>query len=253
MERAVKKYGIQLADRQLACAPFDSNEAQAYLGAMRAAANYAWANASASPIGLARSFRESSRSLTRSGALVVYDVAHNIAKLEEHQIDGRIHAARVHRKGATRAFPPDTQSFPKATGPLASGPRPRRHGAGVVRPGGDSGRHERDLRSTCHGAGRLLSRAAAIRAGKGRSIERETGRHVRRVRQGERTRFHEEEMPRRTRTSKMWSASVTRGYLQDSGKAPAPRVHQGSGAAGRAAVGSRQRTKDGGECRVPSL
>ena len=175
MERAVKKYGIQLADRQLACAPFDSNEAQAYLGAMRAAANYAWANRQCltqwTRDVFQRIFRKSPRDL---GISVVYDVAHNIAKLEEHQIEGRSMRLVVHRKGATRAFPPGHPELPE---------RYRAIGQPVLVPGdmgrasfvlvGTQGAMDETFGSTCHGAGRLLSRAAAIRAGKGRSIERE--------------------------------------------------------------------------------
>jgi tRNA-splicing ligase RtcB len=175
MERAVRKYGIQLADRQLACAPFDSNEAQAYLGAMRAAANYAWANRQCltqwTRDVFQRIFRKSPRDL---GISVVYDVAHNIAKLEEHQIEGRSMRLVVHRKGATRAFPPGHPELPE---------RYRAIGQPVLVPGdmgrasfvlvGTQGAMDETFGSTCHGAGRLLSRAAAIRAGKGRSIERE--------------------------------------------------------------------------------
>ena len=175
MERAVKKYGIQLADRQLACAPFGSDEAQAYLGAMRAAANYAWANRQClthwTREVFQRIFKKGPRDL---GMSVVYDVAHNIAKIEEHRVDGRSMRLVVHRKGATRAFPPGHPELPE---------RYRSIGQPVLVPGdmgrasfvlvGTQGAMVETFGSTCHGAGRLLSRAAAIRAGKGRSIERE--------------------------------------------------------------------------------
>jgi tRNA-splicing ligase RtcB (3'-phosphate/5'-hydroxy nucleic acid ligase) len=175
MERATKKYGIALADRQLACAPFDSNEAQAYLGAMRAAANYAWANRQClthwTREVFQRIFKKSARDL---GISVVYDVAHNIAKVEEHQVDGRSMRLVVHRKGATRAFPPGHPELPESY---------RAIGQPVLVPGdmgrasfvlvGTEGAMRETFGSTCHGAGRLLSRAAAIRAGKGRSLERE--------------------------------------------------------------------------------
>jgi tRNA-splicing ligase RtcB (3'-phosphate/5'-hydroxy nucleic acid ligase) len=175
MDRAVKKYGIQLADRQLACAPIDSGEAQAYLGAMRAAANYAWVNRQClthwTREVFQRIFKKSPRDL---GMSVVYDVAHNIAKVEEHQVDGRSMRVLVHRKGATRAFPPGHPELPESY---------RSIGQPVLVPGdmgrasfvlvGTKGAMEETFGSTCHGAGRLLSRAAAIRAGKGRSIERE--------------------------------------------------------------------------------
>jgi len=175
MERATKKYGIQLPDRQLACAPFDSDEAQAYLGAMRAAANYAWANrqclAHWTREAFQRIFKKSPRDL---GMSLVYDVAHNIAKVEEHLVGGRSMRLVVHRKGATRAFPPGHPELPE---------RYRAIGQPVLVPGdmgrasfvlvGTKGAMDETFGSTCHGAGRLLSRAAAIRAGRGRSIERE--------------------------------------------------------------------------------
>jgi tRNA-splicing ligase RtcB (3'-phosphate/5'-hydroxy nucleic acid ligase) len=175
MERAVKKYGIQLPDRQLACAPCGSDEAQAYLGAMRAAANYAWANRQCLTHWTREVFqRIFKKSPTHLGISVVYDVAHNIAKVEEHLVDGRSLRLVVHRKGATRAFPPGHPELPEAY---------RVIGQPVLVPGdmgrasfvlvGTQGAMDETFGSTCHGAGRLLSRAAAIRAGKGRSIERE--------------------------------------------------------------------------------
>ena len=175
MERAVKKFGIQIADRQLACAPVNSDEATAYLGAMRAAANYAWANRQClthwTRAGFQKVFKKSPRDL---GMSVVYDVAHNIAKVEEHQVEGRSMRVVVHRKGATRAFPPGHPELPE---------RYRSIGQPVLVPGdigrasfvllGTKGAMDETFGSTCHGAGRLLSRAAAIRAARGRSIERE--------------------------------------------------------------------------------
>jgi tRNA-splicing ligase RtcB len=175
MERAVKKYGIQLPDRQLACAPFDSAEAQAYLGAMRAAANYAWANRQCLTHWTREVFQRIFRKPpARLGISVVYDVAHNIAKVEEHLVDGRSMRLVVHRKGATRAFPPGHPELPEAY---------RAIGQPVLVPGdmgrasfvlvGTKGAMDETFGSTCHGAGRLLSRAAAIRAARGRAIERE--------------------------------------------------------------------------------
>jgi len=175
MERSVKKHGFQLADRQLACAPFESEEAQAYLGAMRAAANYAWANRQClthwTREAFQRIFKRSPRDL---GMSVVYDVAHNIAKVEEHRVEGRSMRLVVHRKGATRAFPPGHPELPE---------RYRAIGQPVFVPGdmgrasfvlvGTKGAMEETFGSTCHGAGRLLSRAAAVKAARGRSIERE--------------------------------------------------------------------------------
>jgi tRNA-splicing ligase RtcB len=175
MERALKKYGIQLPDRQLACTPLGTEEATAYLGAMRAAANYAWANRQCLTHGarsvFQRVFNKSPRDL---GMSVVYDVAHNIAKLEEHEVEGKPTRLVVHRKGATRAFPPGHPELPE---------RYRSIGQPVLVPGdmgrasfvlvGTQGAMLETFGSTCHGAGRLLSRAAAIRAAKGRAIERE--------------------------------------------------------------------------------
>ncbi|MGE5849104.1 MAG: RtcB family protein [Candidatus Methylomirabilota bacterium] len=175
MERALKKYGIQLPDRQLACTPVHSEEAKAYLGAMRAAANYAWANRQcmthwAREV-FQKIFKKSSRDL---GLSVVYDVAHNIAKVEEHEVDGKKMRVVVHRKGATRAFPPGHPELPE---------RYQGIGQPVLVPGdmgrasfvlvGTQGAMLETFGSTCHGAGRVLSRAAAIRAAKGRAIERE--------------------------------------------------------------------------------
>jgi tRNA-splicing ligase RtcB len=175
MERALKKYGIQLPDRQLACAPIGSEEAGAYLGAMRAAANYAWANRQCLTHWAREVFEKVLRKSPRDlGMGLVYDVAHNIAKLEEHEVDGKKMQLLVHRKGATRAFPPGHAELPA---------RYRTIGQPVLVPGdmgrasfvllGTQGAMRETFGSTCHGAGRVLSRAAAIRAAKGRAIERE--------------------------------------------------------------------------------
>jgi tRNA-splicing ligase RtcB len=175
MERALKKYGIQLPDRQLACTPIHSDEARAYLGAMRSAANYAWANRQCMTHWAREVFQKVFHRTPRDlGMWVVYDVAHNIAKVEEHEVDGKRMQLVVHRKGATRAFPPGHPELPE---------RYRSIGQPVLVPGdmgrasfvlvGTVGAMLETFGSTCHGAGRLLSRAAAIRAAKGRSIERE--------------------------------------------------------------------------------
>jgi tRNA-splicing ligase RtcB len=159
---ALRRHGISVPDRQLACAPAGSVEAADYLGAMGAAANFAFANrqvlAAAAGRVLARVLGVAAGTL---GLAVVYDVAHNIAKEEEHEVGGRRRRLLVHRKGATRAFP----------------------GQPVIVPG-DMGRYsyllvgtEAALRetfgSTCHGAGRRLSRTAAVKAARGRRIEQE--------------------------------------------------------------------------------
>jgi len=157
--KALRRYGISVPDRQLACAPVDSDEARAYLGAMRAAANFAFANRQVLTHWTRRVFERSLGIGPRElGMTVVYDVAHNIAKEEEHEVEGARRRLIVHRKGATRAFP----------------------GQPVLVPG-DMGRYsylllgtERAMRetfgSTCHGAGRRLSRTAAVKAARGRRI-----------------------------------------------------------------------------------
>jgi tRNA-splicing ligase RtcB (3'-phosphate/5'-hydroxy nucleic acid ligase) len=159
---AMRRYGITVPDRQLACAPLDSAEARAYLGAMRAAANFAFANRQV----LTQRARETfARVLGRShddlDITVVYDVAHNIAKVEEHEVDGRRRRLLVHRKGATRAFPGQPVIVPGDMGRYS-----------FVLVGTDVAMRE-TFGSTCHGAGRLLSRTAAVKAARGRRIDRE--------------------------------------------------------------------------------
>jgi len=169
------KLGIELPDRQLVCAPVDSPEGRRYLGAMRCAANYAWANrqmlATLARRALAHHLGASVESL---GLRQVYDVAHNIAKIEEHAVGGRTRRLCVHRKGATRAFGPGHPELPE---------RYRRTGQPVLIPGdmgtasyvltGTEGAMEQTFGSTCHGAGRVMSRKAAIRAARGRRIDQE--------------------------------------------------------------------------------
>ncbi len=170
-----EKYGIRLPDRQLACAPVNSAEGQQYLGAMRAAANYAWANRQL----LMWQTREVAaeffgRDWESMQMTLVYDVAHNIAKLEKHTVDGRLKELCVHRKGATRAFPPGHPEVPD---------RYQQIGQPVIIPGdmgraswvlvGQPGSMERAFGSSCHGAGRVMSRKAAVRHAEGRRIDRE--------------------------------------------------------------------------------
>jgi tRNA-splicing ligase RtcB (3'-phosphate/5'-hydroxy nucleic acid ligase) len=173
--RAAAKYGFELPDRQLCCAPVQSPEGQAYLGAMAAAANYAFANRQIITHWVRETLQEvlglSPRHL---GLELVYDVAHNIAKIETHQVNGKKKRLCVHRKGATRAFPPHHPEVPAAY---------QQTGQPVLIPG-DMGRYsyllvgtqralEETFGSTCHGAGRILSRHQALKAAKGRSIEQE--------------------------------------------------------------------------------
>ncbi|MDY6914633.1 MAG: RtcB family protein [Planctomycetota bacterium] len=175
MRSAPSRYGIELPDRQLVCAPAESDEGRRYLAAMRAAANFAWANrqllATQIRKTLQRFFGESAESL---GLRQVYDVAHNIAKIETHQVDGKPRQLCVHRKGATRAFPPGHPELPDAY---------RRLGQPVLIPGdmgtasyvllGTDRAMDQTFGSTCHGAGRVLSRKAAVERARGRRIDRE--------------------------------------------------------------------------------
>ena len=156
---------IELPDRQLACAPLRSPEGQAYLAAMACGANFAWANRQAithwTREALAGVFGRSARDL---GMDVVYDVAHNIAKIEEHMVDGQPRRVCVHRKGATRAFPPGHPDLPRkyldvGQPVLIPGDMGRASFVAV----GTVGAMEQSFGSTCHGAGRALSRSAARR------------------------------------------------------------------------------------------
>jgi tRNA-splicing ligase RtcB len=158
--KALRRHGIVVPDRQLACAPVDSAEAREYLGAMRSAANFAFANrqvlTQAARQVVARTFGVASRSLR-----VVYDVAHNIAKEEDHVVDGEPRRLLVHRKGATRAFPGQPVLVPGDMGRSS-----------YVLLGTEVAMRE-TFGSTCHGAGRILSRTAAVKAARGRRIEHE--------------------------------------------------------------------------------
>jgi tRNA-splicing ligase RtcB len=170
MEPAMRRYDIELPDRQLACAPASSPEGRAYLGAMAAAANFAWANRQA----IADAVRSAIRSVLGTAAAEatrqVYDVAHNVAKVERHRgVD-----VLVHRKGATRAFPAGSAEIPA---PYRSVGQP------VFIPGsmgtssyvlaGQPGSLERSFGTTCHGAGRLMSRTGARKTVQGWQLRRE--------------------------------------------------------------------------------
>ncbi len=175
MVSAMKKYNIELPDRQLACAPLDSREGRDYLAAMRCAANYAWANRQCIAHWVRESFCQVlGRGEADAGLELIYDVAHNIAKIEEHELDGQKLELCVHRKGATRAFP-------------AGHPEVPRKYAGIGQPvliPGDMGRAsyilvgteqamKESFGSTCHGAGRVKSRAAAKRELRGEAVLRD--------------------------------------------------------------------------------
>ncbi|KAF0144718.1 MAG: tRNA-splicing ligase RtcB [Nitrospirae bacterium] len=175
MARAASKYNIALPDRELACAPYNSPEAQDYLAAMRAAANYAWANRQCIMHWAREAFLNFLKTTPGElGMNLIYDVAHNIAKVEEHIVDGKRKRLIVHRKGATRAFPPGHPELPevyKNTGQpvLIPGDMGR---ASFVLLGTEKAMAE-TFGSTCHGAGRVMSRHQAIKKAKGRAIWRE--------------------------------------------------------------------------------
>ncbi len=175
MLKAAAKYGIELPDRQLCCAPLTSPEAKRYLAAMAAAANFAFANRQLITHWVRESFEQVFKLGPRDlGLELVYDVAHNIAKIEDHTVDGKKMKLCIHRKGATRAFPPHHPETPAAY---------QETGQPVLIPG-DMGRYsfvlvgtEKALTetygSTCHGAGREMSRHQALKVARGRSIVQE--------------------------------------------------------------------------------
>lgn len=172
LQSAVQKYGIRLPDRELVCAPLNSPEGKAYFGAMVGAANYAWANRQCLTHMTRLAFEQVLAPRFRNWRLrVVYDVAHNIAKIEEYVIDGKPTKVCVHRKGATRAFGPGHPSLP---------PDYRAVGQPVLIPGdmgtasyvlvGTNKAMEDTFGSAAHGAGRLLSRAEAKRQVRGEKL-----------------------------------------------------------------------------------
>ncbi len=187
MERVFQKYGLSLPDRQLACAPVEAREGTEYLAAMRCAANYAWCNRQI----IAHWVREAlaevfETTYEKLGLRQVYDVAHNIAKLETHIVGGERLNLCVHRKGATRAFPAGHPEVPQMYQAI---------GQPVLIPG-DMGRYsyiavgtqramEETFGSTCHGAGRLMSRSAAKKTGRGSDVAESLQRRSITVRTGD--------------------------------------------------------------------
>ncbi len=175
MKEAARRYGYDIPDKELSCAPVKSPEGQAYLNAMKAAANYAWANRQLIMHWTREAFIKALKISPKGLAMrLVYDVAHNIAKIERHNVGGKIKELMVHRKGATRAFPPMHPELPE---------KYRVVGQPVIIPG-DMGRAsyvlvgsqvamENTFGTTSHGAGRRLSRSQAIKSAKGRSIAQE--------------------------------------------------------------------------------
>jgi len=173
MERAVRKYNINLPDRELAAAPGNSPEGQDYLAAMACAANFAWANRQSITHWVRESFQNVfGMSAEDLDMHLVYDVAHNIAKIERHKVNGEVRTVYVHRKGATRAFPPGHPEIPE---------KYRSVGQPVLIPGtmGTSsyilkGRQEAmelSFGSTAHGAGRVMSRHQAVRSFSGAGVK----------------------------------------------------------------------------------
>jgi len=169
LSRAVHKYCIDIPDKQLACAPIGTPEANNYFGAMVCAANYAWANRHI----IAHWTREVFEKYFPGSKLdLVYDVAHNVAKIEEHEVDGKKERLYVHRKGATRAFGPSRSEVPEAY---------RDMGQPVLIPGsmgtpsyvlcGSDRALELTFGSACHGAGRVMSRSQALKTFSGRDIK----------------------------------------------------------------------------------
>jgi tRNA-splicing ligase RtcB len=175
LQDAAKRYGFELPDRELCCAPVYSKEGKKYLSAMAAAANFAFANRQLITEEVRRTFEQTlGRGARKLGLELVYDVCHNIAKFETHEIEGQMREVVVHRKGATRAFPAKHPKVPNAY---------QETGQPVLIPG-DMGRYsyvlvgtERALQetfgSTCHGAGRIMSRHAAKKYARGHNITAE--------------------------------------------------------------------------------
>jgi len=172
---APAKYGIRLPDQQLVCAPIGSKEGEHYLGAMCAAANFAWCNRQL----LMWQAREAFEKVFNRGwehlqMGLVYDVAHNIAKFEEHEVEGQKKRLWVHRKGATRAFPakhPEVPSMYRGIGQPVIIPGDMGRASWVL--AGQSGSMEQTFGTACHGAGRIMSRTAAVKHAQGRRIDQE--------------------------------------------------------------------------------
>lgn len=175
LQSAVRRYGIHLPDRELVCAPLDSPEGLKYLAAMRSAANYAFLNRQLLAHQARRAFEEVLAGKVKNWYLhQVYDIAHNIGKIETHIIDGKKTKVCVHRKGATRAFGPGAPGLPDEY---------RQVGQPVLVPGsmgtaswvlvGTESSMTRSFGSSCHGAGRVMSRNAAKRSVRGENLQRE--------------------------------------------------------------------------------
>ncbi len=185
-QNAVRKYGIDLPDRELVCAPMDSPEGQAYMAAMRAAANFAFVNRQLLAHSARRAFEEAFASGNRNWHLhQVYDIAHNMGKIETHEINGKQVKVCVHRKGATRAFGPGSPGLP---------PEYRKIGQPVIIPGsmgtaswvlvGTEDSMRRSFGSSCHGAGRVMSRSQAKKQVRGDELRKELEKRGIKIRAG---------------------------------------------------------------------
>src|SRR5438128_8246908 len=178
INQVMSKYGISLPDRQLACAPIHSTEGQDYLASMASAANYAWANRQVIMSQAEKAFLKAlDISPKELGFSLIYDVCHNIAKTEDHVVDGKRRRLCVHRKGATRAFPPRHPQIPKAYQEI---------GQPILIPG-DMGRYsyllvgteaamDKTFGSICYGAGRVMSRAQSRKQSQRINIDQEMAR-----------------------------------------------------------------------------
>ena len=175
LQGRMRTYGIHLPDRELACAPIDSPDGRDYLAAMACAANFAFANRQVLAHSIRRAFEEVLAGKVRDFDLhQIYDIAHNMGKMEEHEVGGRRMRVCVHRKGATRAFGPGSPGLPEDLRPI---------GQPVLIPGsmgtaswvllGTVGAMQQSFGSTCHGAGRLMSRSAAKREIRGEELQKE--------------------------------------------------------------------------------
>jgi tRNA-splicing ligase RtcB len=185
-QKSMHQYQIQLPDRELVCAPLSSPEGQDYLAAMHAAANYAFANRQVLAHLIRGSFQEVLAGKVKNPWVYqIYDIAHNMAKVEEHEVNGRRAKVCVHRKGATRAFGPGSPALPDVY---------RDIGQPVLVPGsmgtaswilvGTEGSMAQTFGSTCHGAGRTMSRRQAKRDVQGRELREELEQQGVRVRAG---------------------------------------------------------------------
>jgi tRNA-splicing ligase RtcB len=185
-QKAVQKYGIDLPDRELVCAPMDSPEGQAYLGAMRAAANFAFVNRQLLAYGARKAFEETFAKKTKNWHLhQVYDICHNMGKIETHEVEGKRLKVCVHRKGATRAFGPGSPGLP---------PEYAKIGQPVIIPGsmgtaswvllGTEDSMARSFGSSCHGAGRVMSRSKAKHEIRGETLRKELEEQGIRIRAG---------------------------------------------------------------------